>query len=164
MILGNSMVTRCCGEKLMRLLCLATIIFVTGCGPSIGLYQFTPEVCKSSKPSVLWSATKKDASEYNPLSENGFKPSKEDFLSIRGEPDEITILPDNEEIWTYKEKIWCGYGPTFFVMVPLVLPACDGFNKITFENDTSIEMTYKVFGQNDDYTTDRGSNRTFCPK
>ena len=144
------------------LLCLITILIVSGCGPSIGIYRFIPEDCESSSIIDLWEATNDTDSNYNPLINNGSWPSKNDFLSKRGKPDEIITLFENMETWTYNEKVWCGFAPIFFVVAPLILPVCDGYSRITFENDTAVKINYKGTSINRDWSTDRGDDRHSC--
>lgn len=140
------------------------ILISSGCGPTIGVYQFTPEDCESSNRKILWEATERTDSNYNPLIANVISPSKNDFILYRGHPDKIIILSENMETWTYNEKVWCGYAPIFFVAAPLVLPVCDGYNRITFENGTAVRINYKGTTINRDLSTDRGDDRGSCLK
>ena len=143
-------------------LCLMAVLFISGCGPTIGVYRFKPEDCESTSIRALWEATNDSDSNYNSLIENGIWPSKNDFLSKRGKPDEIVILLENIETWTYNEKVWCGFAPIFFVSAPLALPVCDGYSRITLENDTAVKINYKGTSINREWSTDRGDHRHSC--
>ena len=66
--------------------------------------------------------------------------TKKEFLKEWGKPDSINHTADNEEIWEYKRNVWCGVTPFVFVPVPFMLPACDGFDRITFKGDESIRL------------------------
>jgi hypothetical protein len=58
--------------------------------------------------------------------------TKEAFLKDWGNPDEIISTSENEETWIYNRKLWCGVIPVFLLPVPLILPVCDGFDRIEF--------------------------------
>jgi hypothetical protein len=64
------------------------------------------------------------------------KSTKEEFLKEWGTPDEITHTSETIEVWTYKRILWCGLA----LPLPLVLPVCNGFDIITFENDVAINL------------------------
>lgn len=58
--------------------------------------------------------------------------TKADFLKEWGEPDKIIPADDNEEILIYERNLWCGVIPIVIIPIPLVLPVCDGFDRIYF--------------------------------
>lgn len=67
--------------------------------------------------------------------------SKDDFRQGWGTPDEIVKISDNKEVWVYnKKKMYCGLVPMLVVAVPLVLPTCEVFDEITFENDFAVHV------------------------
>ena len=59
--------------------------------------------------------------------------TKAEFLKDWGEPDEIISTSENEEAWIYNRKLSCGVTPVFLLPVPLILPVCDGFDRIEFQ-------------------------------
>jgi len=144
----------------MNTLHLLTILILSGCAPTAGVVQFQPEECQTSNVTILWStANPNDSSSSN-------MPSKADFLSGRGDPDQIIVLSENEELWEYKEKLWCGYMPSLYFAFPFVIPVCDGFDRITFKNDTAVRVHFKTIKQNYDalLTIDEIIDKPFCPQ
>jgi hypothetical protein len=139
-----------------------TIFIISGCAPQIGIQQYKPEDCESSNRRVLWKATKDNESNYNSLIEKGIWPTKHDFIKYRGEPDEIKTVSGNIETWSYNEKVWCGYGPHFLILVPIVLPVCNGYSRITFEDDAAVKINHKVFSINNDWSTEPEYTGNFC--
>jgi hypothetical protein len=86
------------------------------------------------------------------------KPStKEDFLKAWGPPKSILstfenketgfyetrLSPstENRETWVYERRLWCGFGPMFFIVpLPLLLPVCDGFERIEFQGNDAKNL------------------------
>ena len=67
------------------------------------------------------------------------KRDKSGFATDWGSPDEIVNKNENNEEWVYQRKLWCGVVPVvYFLAVPLVLPVCDGFDRVEFEGDQAI--------------------------
>ena len=54
-----------------------------------------------------------------------------------GRPDRIEWAAEDCEIWVYDRTLWCGPIPIFLAPLPLVLPVCDGFDRIEFRGDTA---------------------------
>jgi len=70
--------------------------------------------------------------------------SKNEFIKEWGEPDETIQITDDETILVYNRKIWCGSVPIYMMIpAPLVLPTCDGFDRITFKGDTATHIHFK---------------------
>ena len=69
--------------------------------------------------------------------------TKDDFLQDFGKPDEIVALTADQEMWVYNRSKFCGVVPVFIVPVPLVLPVCDTFDHITFENDKAVHIHFR---------------------
>lgn len=71
--------------------------------------------------------------------------TKDDFLIAWGAP----LRKDtrgNTEIWYYEEKgRWCGVWIAFGLPIPLLLPACETHDEVTFENDMSVRARSKRF-------------------
>lgn len=65
---------------------------------------------------------------------------KEEFLKDWGKPDEIISTSENEEAWIYNRKLWCGVIPVFLLPVPLILPVCDGFDRIEFQGNEAKSL------------------------
>ena len=66
--------------------------------------------------------------------------TKAEFLKDWGKPDEIISTSENEETWIYKRKLWCGAIPVFMLPVPLLLPMCDGFDRIEFQGNETKSL------------------------
>jgi hypothetical protein len=52
----------------------------------------------------------------------------------------IVPTSENTERWIYKRHLWCGVMPGIIVLVPLILPVCDGFERIDFEGDYATRL------------------------
>ncbi|TSK08047.1 MAG: hypothetical protein FPO08_01655 [Geobacter sp.] len=61
--------------------------------------------------------------------------TKSEFLKEWGKPDEIQSGPDGKDTWVYRGKMWCGPIPVILLPVPLLLPLCDRFDRITFNGE-----------------------------
>ncbi|MFZ2950966.1 MAG: hypothetical protein WA003_15940 [Desulfuromonadaceae bacterium] len=119
-------------KRILAIICVTTLAStLSGC---IGLHVFAPMECKNESPTttINWS------SQSNSLPQAGS--NKTDFLKYRGKPDEIISVSDNEEIWVYKKTLWCGIMPIFILPVPLVLPLCDGFDRIEFRGNEGVRL------------------------
>lgn len=97
--------------------------FLTGCGLAVRY----PSECRYEMPSTeihdffLFGTPKVS--------------TKSDFLKEWGKPDEIISSSDGKDTWVYRGKMWCGPIPIFLLPVPLVLPLCDRFDRITFNGE-----------------------------
>jgi hypothetical protein len=69
--------------------------------------------------------------------------TKEEFLQERGKPDKIIFSSNNEETWVYTRKVWCGVIPVLILPIPLVLPVCDGFDRINFKDNVAKQLYTK---------------------
>lgn len=72
--------------------------------------------------------------------------TKSDFIESWGEPHSIEVSND-KETWNYQESgRWCGlWLGLLIVPVPLVLPVCETYDKITFENNLAVRSTSRRF-------------------
>ena len=116
----------------MKAIALLLTVFISGCGV-VGVATVTPTECSPTEAKIFeWEATGiiEENCDFNR------KPSKQDFLSGRGHPDEIITINSVEEVWVYEKSIWCGLVVAYIIPVPLVLPVCDGVDRITFEGET----------------------------
>ena len=107
---------------------------MSGC---FGYVAFLPDDCKNETPTanarVLegWQNYPPSKWQKNPSS---ILSTRADFIRAWGEPT-IIESSDDTEIWVYKRHLWCGVVPAFFIPVPLLLPVCDGFERIEFQDD-----------------------------
>jgi hypothetical protein len=122
-----------------RILVLCCIFFVaitqSGC---IGLIVNASAECKNETPftgvhDIFW--TKPRSKEASPKGS-----TKAEFLKDWGKPDEIISTSENEETWIYNRKLWCGVIPVFLLPVPLILPVCDGFDRIEFQGNEAKRL------------------------
>jgi len=105
-------------------------IALSGCA---GLIVAQPAECENETPNI-------NIHDFF-LSPNALKGStKAEFLKEWGKPDEIISAAEDEEIWIYNKKLWCGAVPIFILPAPLLLPACDGFNRITFQGNEAKNL------------------------
>lgn len=74
--------------------------------------------------------------------------TKSDFLESWGEPQSKEVLAGKES-WLYAESHrWCGvWLGLLIVPVPIILPVCQTFDKITFDNDLAIHASSQRFVQ-----------------
>lgn len=114
---------------------------VSGC---VGYVHVSPTECSSDLPIIdyiyekdKWGPINKSTMTINKL------PSKDEFIKEWGEPDETIRTTDDIVTLIYNRKIWCGSVPVFIIPVPLVLPTCDGFERITFKGDTATHIHFK---------------------
>jgi hypothetical protein len=114
---------------------------VSGC---VGYVHVTPTECSADLPIVDYIYEK---DKWGPINRNIMTsttlPDKDDFIKEWGEPDETIKVSDDETTLVYKRKIWCGSVPAYIIPVPLVLPTCDGFDRITFKGDTATHIHFK---------------------
>ena len=104
-------------------------ITLSGCG----LLVLSPAECMNETPTT-------DTHELFP-SKTAKESTKAEFLKDWGKPDEIVATAENEETWIYKKNRWCGVVPFFFLLpAPLVLPVCDGFDRITFQGNEATNL------------------------
>jgi hypothetical protein len=65
--------------------------------------------------------------------------SKERFRGVWGDPKEI-VKTSGGEVWVYQESgRWCGIWLAIIIPIPLVLPVCETFDEVTFEDDYAVK-------------------------
>jgi hypothetical protein len=121
-------------QQMLKLILNTFCIFLlastmSGCG----LVVFYPDECIDETPTtsahdLTWSREKPAVL------------TKTEFLKDWGRPDRIDVTSENMETWTYNRHLWCGIMPVFLLPVPLLLPVCDGFDRIEFQGDTAERM------------------------
>lgn len=125
-----------CGRILV--LCCVFIVALTQSG-CIGLIVNATAECKNETPFIgvhdifIW--TPPISEEVSPKGS-----TKAEFLKDWGEPDEIISTSENEGTWIYNRKLWCGVIPVFLLPVPLILPVCDGFDRIEFQGNEAKRL------------------------
>lgn len=90
---------------------------------------------------VSWG--EKESERYKDLY---FLSEKDDFLNKWGQPDEVVRLSEDEEILVYKSDVWCGVMPAWGVAVPLVLPVCEGFDRVKFKDGRAVHVDFRKEG------------------
>ena len=119
-----------------RILVLGCIFFAaitqSGC---VGLIVNTPAECKNAIPFTgvhdIFVWTKPSPKKVT---------TKAEFLKDWGKPDEMISKSEYEETWIYNRKLWCGVMPVFLLPVPLLLPMCDGFDRIEFQGNEAKRL------------------------
>jgi len=119
----------------------------SGC---IGVAVVTPTECSADVPlnnyiyeKDKWGPIYKEKPAEGELVEKNYLPPKDVFKRMWGEPDETIILNENEVTFVYNRKIWCGAVPAYIIMLPLILPTCDGFDRITFKGNDATHIHFK---------------------
>ena len=118
-------------------LCCIFLVAITQSG-CFGLIVNTTAECKNETPytgvhNIFWTtAQSKEASPKGS--------TKAEFLNDWGKPDEIISTSENEETWIYNRKLWCGVIPVLLLPVPLILPVCDGFDRIEFHGNEAKNL------------------------
>ena len=115
--------------------CCVFIVAITQSG-CIGLIVNAPAECKNETPftgvhDIFW--TTPHSKEASPKGS-----TKAEFLKDWGKPDEVISASENEETWIYHRKLWCGVIPVLLLPVPLILPVCDGFDRIEFQGNEAM--------------------------
>jgi len=117
-----------------RILVLGCVFFVaimqSGCA---GLLVNATAECKNETPRI-------DIHDFNWSKLDQRVPTKELFSNYWGKPDEIISTSENEETWIYNRKLWCGVIPVFLLPVPLILPVCDGFDRLEFQGNEAKNL------------------------
>lgn len=71
--------------------------------------------------------------------------TKNDFIESWGEPLSKEEL-NHTETWTYAEdNRWCGFWVAYIVPIPIQLPVCETYDKITFVNDLAVRASSRRF-------------------
>ncbi len=109
------------------------VLTTSGCS-ALGLFTALPAECENETPTTL---ARISYIEWQKKFSPDTHPTKADFLKAWGKPDMITATSDNSEIWIYKRHLWCG---GFFIIVPIGLPVCDGFERVEFQGDNAKRM------------------------
>ena len=104
---------------------------LSGC---FGLVVVYPSECKNETPTtaahdLFWSKSKTPKQS-----------TKEDFLKEWGKPIKIISDSENKETWVYERRLWCGFIPAFYLPAPLLLPVCDGFDRIDFKGNEATRL------------------------
>ena len=115
-----------CGRILVLGCVFLIAVMQSGC---IGLIASVTGECKNETPSL-------PTHPYNKVT----KVIKEEFLKDWGTPDEIISTSENKETWIYNRKLWCGVIPIVVLPVPLVLPVCNGFDRIEFHGNEAKNL------------------------
>jgi hypothetical protein len=125
-------------RRILILCCVLIVVFTqSGC---IGLSIYEPVECYTDPPTVHIRDifTTKNKILESPNS------TKEEFLKEWGKPDEVVTKSDNVEEWVYHKNLWCGVLIYFiFIPGPLILPVCDGFERIEFQGNEAKSIHVK---------------------
>lgn len=130
-----------------RILVICCVLFavltLSGC---IGMIVNSPEECTNQTPftgyhDIFWKPPPPKKEAIGLVFERSPKASsKSEFLKDWGNPDEIISTSEKLETWIYHRKLWCGIIPVLILPVPLILPVCDGFDRIEFKENKAIRL------------------------
>jgi len=120
-------------KPILSIICASLLaLTLSGC---FGIGTILPGECKTDPPrTTARTDIKTTSSSYT---------MKGDFLRDWGKPNKIITTSEKTEIWIYERHLWCGVVPIFFVPIPLILPVCDGFERIEFDGDDAKSMHVK---------------------
>lgn len=130
-------------KSILAIVCVAFLTLVlSGCGFII----FYPNECKNETPitsarDIFWSMDEIPKVYKTPIVYN-----KADFLEEWGKPNIINSTTENTETWLYQRKLWCGFVPILILPVPLLLPVCDGFERIEFQENDAKNLHIRRLG------------------
>jgi uncharacterized protein YceK len=130
-------------KSIVAIVCVAFLTLVlSGCGFII----FYPNECKNETPitsarDIFWSMDEIPKVYKTPIVYN-----KADFLEEWGKPNIINSKTENTETWLYQRKLWCGFVPILILPVPLLLPVCDGFERIEFQGNDAKNLHIRRLG------------------
>jgi hypothetical protein len=128
-------------SKSLLIVCIIIIsLMMSGC---VGYDIVKPEECRNETPTIN-ARIYSDWNKHPPEAHS----TKADFTKAWGKPDVIATNSDNSETWTYNRRLWCGVVPIIIIPVPLLLPACDGFERIEFEGDDAKRMHVRRIVEN----------------
>jgi len=112
------------------------VVYMTECESSV-------PICNYKYSKEEWGPTENFGKMDYPQVPNCL-PLKENFLAEWGRPSDTIMVSEDEVTFVYKTvDIWCGVVPTWGVPVPLVVPACEGFDRITFKGDKATYLQFK---------------------
>jgi hypothetical protein len=99
---------------LLTFICVTFVVCsLSGC---FGMISYQPGECEKETPP--WS-------------------TKAEYLKEWGKPKSVENISGDREIWVYEESVWCGVIPCLGICVPLMLPVCDGYERVYFKGDTA---------------------------
>ena len=132
-------------------LSIVSIALLTLALSGCGIFLALPSECRNEFPTtearnvLFWDSK-------NPPKSS----TKEDFLKEWGPPKSILSTSENKETgfyetrlspttenretWVYESRLWCGFGPIILVPIPLLLPVCDGFERIEFQGNDAKNL------------------------
>lgn len=118
----------------MRILMLfISLLFLSGCaGLAVGTYgTFESQKDSFSLSNIRLEQNYRERKSY----------SKDEVISLWGEPDQISINGSCEVLTYYDGYTWSGVGAFILVIpVPLILPSGHDETKIYFKNNQSIKL------------------------
>ena len=125
----------------------AVMLSLSGC---LGLIINTTAECESETPHPdihdIMKISQENSTVLTPkfwIIDPKAKFTKDDFLNEWGQPDKIIKRSEFDETWIYNRNLWCGVVPVLILPIPLILPICDGFDKIDFEGNIATRLDTK---------------------
>jgi hypothetical protein len=108
-------------RSLLTLICAAFVVSsLSGC---FGMASIQPGECETEAPKF---------------------PNKAGYLKEKGAPSSTKTVSAGREVWVYEESVWCGVIPCWGICVPLMLPVCDGFERVLFKGDRAESVHTRV--------------------
>ncbi|HEY5761619.1 MAG TPA: hypothetical protein VIS73_00280 [Rhodocyclaceae bacterium] len=128
----------------------AMLAAAASCAGCVGVSLDMPRTAELSHPAPLVAAGAMPTaykSRWACQSPEGVFPplGPGDFLSAWGEPASRRTTAGGE-IWTYAERgRWCGAWIFAIVPLPLLLPICDTYDEVTFEDGRAVRARSRRF-------------------
>jgi hypothetical protein len=137
-------------SMIIRSLLLAAL--AGACGGCVGFALDIPTTHEIPNPVPLMpkegafgSANKPDRWACQSDAQASVPLTKTDFLNSWGVPTE-KVATAKGETWIYAERNrWCGLWVFVIIPVPVVLPVCDTYDKVTFEGDAAVSSESRRF-------------------
>jgi hypothetical protein len=97
---------------LLTFICVTFVVCsLSGC---FGMISYQPGECEKETPKLS---------------------NKAEYLKESGAPASTRTVSVDREIWVYEDSVWCGMITCLGICVPLMLPVCDGFERVYFKGD-----------------------------
>jgi hypothetical protein len=110
-----------CYQKVRRqkvykplLILVCGFLFTVSLSGCFGMISYQPGECEKETPKLQ---------------------NKAEYLKEKGAPGSTRTVSADREVWLYEESLWCGVIPCWGICVPLMLPVCDGFERVHFKGD-----------------------------
>ena len=114
--------------------CIIRTLFLTLCSSGcMGVFTYLPAECRNEIPTL-------DARDLEWSELKYAIVTKAEYITAWGKPDTINNVSEGVEEWIYKRRLWCGVMPVFFIPLPLLLPVCEGYERLEFQKEKAKRL------------------------